>query len=310
MYPWFTHLLEQLQQRISRQQLHHGILLLSDKGLGIDQFISSLAKSIVCEHYNACGRCKACKLFEAESHPDVKRVVSEKPSIGVDLIREVGDFVNTTSQLLHNKVVIIEDIERLTESSSNSLLKTLEEPSQNTYLILSTSSANAVLATIKSRCEKITINSPKINESLNWVASQTSQSVSKEGLLAFSGRPLEYLESLNDQSLNYNTFVQSFTDLLESKTSAIKLSEQFKDDCDRALSWSYQILTQKYKHLLMNQLKDNRDQVQSTIELEAISDAVDLCKQANIKISQAGINKNLLLQKVFNNIQSSMPSTS
>lgn len=306
MYPWFTQLLKDLQQRILKQQLHHGLLLLSDKGLGVSQLINELGKSILCEHHNACGKCKSCKLFDAESHPDLKKVFSDKPSIGVDLIREVGDFVNTTSQLLNNKVVIIEDIERLTESSSNSLLKTLEEPSQNTYLVLSTSSANSVLATIRSRCEKVTINKPEIDQALSWVSSQTSQPATKEGLLAFSSRPLEYLESLNDQSLNYNTFVQSFTELIEHNASAIKVSEQFKDDAEKVLSWSYQLLSQKYKYLLLSQGADSRNHRQVNIDLGTISKAADLCKQANIKISQAGINRSLLLQKVFNNIQNSL----
>lgn len=306
MYPWFQNLLATFQHRVNQQQLHHGLLLIAETGIGSDALINGIAQTLVCQTANNCGECKACKLFEASSHPDIKRVVSDKPSIGVDLIREVGEFVTSTSQLLGNKVVIIEDIERMTESASNSLLKTLEEPNNNTYLLLSTSSANSVLPTIKSRCEKINVSTPAASESLPWIKSQTNKAVTKEGLMAFSNRPLEYLESFNEGKLGFEDFHEKFNQLIDKKVHAFMLAESYKDNAAKVVTWAYMLLIQRYQTMLLG--KGNHAQSLASTEhdsMQRLAESIDACKQANLKISQAGINKSLLLQKVFNKIQMS-----
>ncbi|MFT6267599.1 MAG: DNA polymerase-3 subunit delta' [Alphaproteobacteria bacterium] len=300
MYPWLVPVFEQLQQRASTQQLHHGLLFVADQGVGEGQMIEKMVKSLLCSTKKACGTCKACKLFEAKSHPDMMYVVSDKPSIGVDLIRQVSEYVTTTSQMLGNKVVIIENIESMTEAASNSLLKTLEEPNKNTYLLLTSTKPNSLLATITSRCEKIRLSLPSIDNSLAWLASQTNVPVSEEGLMAFSGSPIDYLSALNNDTANYAAFCEDIEHLLHGRTSELLLAEKCKTEASLVLLWTYQKAVLFYKSCMEDAFIAQKDK--SLVLLKKTQHAENLvvdCQQANKKISQAGINKSLILQQIL-----------
>jgi DNA polymerase-3 subunit delta' len=297
MYPWLNPIFDKLQQRALTQHLHHGLLFVADQGVGEQELVDTLAKSLLCSTKNACGHCKACKLFSAQSHPDLKRVISDKPSIGVDLIRQVSEFVTSTSQMLGNKVVIIANIESMTESASNSLLKTLEEPSQNTYILLSTTKPNTLLATITSRCEKIRLPLPSSEEGLAWLALQTTAAISVEGLSAFSGSPIDYLASLNTESSAYETFSEDLEQLLQGKVSELLLAEKSKTEATVVLSWVYQKAVLLFKKSIETAVTSPPNQAQ-WLSQQAEKLVYD-CEQANKKINQAGINKSLILQQIL-----------
>lgn len=294
MYPWFKQTYSQLVGRIARSQLHHGLLFLADDGVGEQTLILALAKALVCENKNACNACKGCSLFEAQSHPDVQIVLSDKPSIGVDLIRKVSEFVTTTAQLMGNKVIIIHGIDAMTEAASNSLLKTLEEPSRNTFLILSTTQANGVLPTIKSRCEKIRLHLPSEKQSLEWLSSNTSETVTGEGLHAYSGSPIKYLQALTDKAANYHEFVDDIVQLQENKIFAESVAKKWKAEPALALKWAYQWSILEYKKCL--------EQDASLSKLNELQNIGDLCSKLKPKLEQAGINFQLILQRVFTQI--------
>lgn len=302
MYPWLVTIAEQLQHRLRTAQLHHGLLFVADQGVGEEKLISHVTKTLVCTHQNACGKCKACLLYEAHSHPDIRVVVSEKPSIGVDLIRSASEFVNTTSQLLGNKIVVIEHIESMTESASNSLLKTLEEPSQNTFLLLTTNKPNQLLPTITSRCEKIRLPLPSAKESLAWLSKRTEQEVTEEGLSAFSGSPIDYLDSLLSNKSNYLEFNQDLVLLSDGSLSGLALAEKWKNDASIILLWTYQKAVIQYTTLVETSINKTIHDMKRIKGIEAL---VADCQQANKKIAQAGINKSLILQTIFNKFQAS-----
>ncbi|GAB55091.1 DNA polymerase III subunit delta' [Glaciecola punicea ACAM 611] len=300
MYPWLASTLAQLKQRLGQQLLHHGLLFIADKGVGEHQLIDQLVKSLLCATKEACGTCKACKLFEAKSHPDMHYVVSDKPSIGVDLIRQVSQFVTTTSQMLGNKVVIIENIDLMTEAASNSLLKTLEEPSQNTYILLTTTKPNSLLATITSRCEKIRLILPCTDDSMMWLASQTESPLSKEGLLAFSGSAIDYLSSMNNDGVNYGLFCDDLESLLQGRTNELLLAEKNKAHASLVLLWTYQKAVLIYKKQMEDVSKLPANNAISNLQRTQYAECLVFdCQQANKKIAQAGINKSLILQQIF-----------
>jgi len=87
-------------------------------------------------------------------------------------VRKAIEQVNQTAQLSSNKVVMIENIETMSESASNALLKTLEEPTNNTYLVLTTNAPQYIMATIKSRCEKIRVPMPSYEQSRAYLADE------------------------------------------------------------------------------------------------------------------------------------------
>ncbi|NVK24596.1 MAG: hypothetical protein HWE10_06690 [Gammaproteobacteria bacterium] len=126
-----------------------------------------LAKTLLCsnkqqtsdgEFVQPCQRCHSCELFDAGSHPDFTLVEAEKTSIGVDEIRQTSTFLNKTSQLSGSQVVVLKQADLMTENASNALLKTLEEPTANSYLLLLTDKKRKLLPTILSRCQFLTLD--------------------------------------------------------------------------------------------------------------------------------------------------------
>ena len=111
-----------------------------------------------------CGQCHSCQLFEAKNHPDFLFPNTDKSLIGVDEVRQASLFLTKTSQLSGSQVVIIHPANTMTESASNALLKTLEEPTNNSFLFLLSTDKNQLLPTIISRSQFLTLPEPTKEE--------------------------------------------------------------------------------------------------------------------------------------------------
>lgn len=156
---WLQHNYQQLQQLGATGQLHHGLLLLGKEGVGSFDLAYQLTLDLLCmsNGTQACGVCKACTLNKGQTNPDFMLVSAEKDSISVEQVRAISDFFVSTASFQGNKVVIVKDAQSLTLSASNALLKTLEEPNANRYLVLLSDPNTPLPATILSRCFKITL---------------------------------------------------------------------------------------------------------------------------------------------------------
>ncbi len=101
---------------------------------------------------SACGGCKTCLLQQRGNFPDCFLLNNDSKTLGVEDIRAVSRFLEKKAQLGAAKVIVIPHAERLTTAAANALLKTLEEPSENSFIILTTTDKDRLLATIMSRC--------------------------------------------------------------------------------------------------------------------------------------------------------------
>ena len=100
------------------------------------------------------------KLISANSHPNIFKIKKNKDKkiIEIDQIREMIQFLNQTSFNNESRFIIIEDINLLGINSANALLKSIEEPNNNTFFILINNSEFKILETIKSRCLEYKLN--------------------------------------------------------------------------------------------------------------------------------------------------------
>lgn len=124
--------------------------------------LEQLAQILLCQNNNRqlqqpCQTCHSCSLFAAQNHPDFFSNDKGQNSIGVDEVRQVSEFLTKTSQLSGNQVVLLHQVEKMTENASNALLKTLEEPTAKSYLLLSCHNKAQLLPTILSRCQFLTL---------------------------------------------------------------------------------------------------------------------------------------------------------
>ena len=141
----------------TNNQLPHAVLITSVSGVGLASVASSLCATLLCERDNdwPCGECSSCSRVSAGTHGDYRwvEVPEGKASIGVDQIREAGDFVTKTAGYGSQKILVISDAEKMTTGASNALLKTLEEPQGNSLLVLLSQRTWLLPATIRSRCQ-------------------------------------------------------------------------------------------------------------------------------------------------------------
>ncbi|TKB45894.1 DNA polymerase III subunit delta' [Thalassotalea mangrovi] len=228
---WLADVAQQLSQLLDQQRLPHGILFNGHPGSGTQDIAQWLAQQLLCTTNGlwgeACGQCKACSLLRAGNHPDLVHVAAEKAHIGVDSIRQANQFLIKKAQLGQAKVVIIEQAELMTEAAANALLKTLEEPTAYSVLLLTSHDSDRLLATIRSRCTLIDIR-PPVGQQLkeNVVASQLIDDYSNMSHLAQLQNEVvaqEFIdfETIFAQWLATPYFNEEFTELLTEQPKAL-----------------------------------------------------------------------------------------
>lgn len=140
-----------LKHDLQSQNVTHAYLFSGSLGIGKTKTALQFAKAIACPK-GGCLKCEVCTSFEKKLHPDFQLLRATGNHIVIDQIRQLEYWVALKSGQSLRKVVIIEEVERLTKEAANALLKTLEEPQESVVFINITSNENAVLPTIFSRC--------------------------------------------------------------------------------------------------------------------------------------------------------------
>ncbi len=190
-YPWQTESWQALQGL--RNRLPHALLLKGAQGIGKLDLAFNFAQSLLCEkplaNGMACQKCDSCHLYELESHPDFRliqpdalasvddgeeRSGGKKPSreISVDQIRDLSGFSNLSAHRGGYRVIVIYPAEAMNNNAANSLLKSLEEPTDRLLFLLISHKPQQLLPTILSRCLSFTVHTPSRETGVTWLAQQ------------------------------------------------------------------------------------------------------------------------------------------
>ncbi len=189
---------EILRRLLRQKRVPNALLFAGADGVGKRQFALRLAKAFVCQNpksSEACDVCPACKRadkFEIPSvsentkvddslrdkfktvffsgHGDIGMVIPLKKNMYVDAIRNLETEANFRPYEAAARFFIIDDADKMNDAASNALLKTLEEPPAASYIFLISSRPDALLPTIRSRCQTLLfapIASSKIEDYLS-----------------------------------------------------------------------------------------------------------------------------------------------
>jgi DNA polymerase-3 subunit delta' len=165
---WLLKDKKHLADQYINNALPHAIIFSGVKGVGKNKLAKWLVSGLLCHSKDkqcndidfSCGHCKSCDLLKSATHPDHLQVELNGLTIGVDQIRAVSRMFEKTAQLSLNQTVIIQHADKMTESAANALLKTLEEPSNNSFIILLVKDQQRLLPTIISRCYHLALAPP------------------------------------------------------------------------------------------------------------------------------------------------------
>ncbi len=142
----------------------HAWLITGPPGSGRSVAAQCFAAALQCTdpEHPGCGECRACTTTMAGTHADVRRVVPEGLSIGVDEMRAIVAAASRRPATGRWQIVVIEDADRLTEGAGNALLKVVEEPPASTVFLLCAPSVDPedIAITLRSRCRHVALVTP------------------------------------------------------------------------------------------------------------------------------------------------------
>lgn len=243
--------------------LHHGLLVTGVEGIAKREFALALSHLLLCsaptESQQPCGHCQNCTLFMAGTHPDFHVLTTElewrdgrvelvaaycnryqdiaarekrtNPSrvIPVDQVRLLIERFYTYSHIATRKVALILPADRMNVNAANALLKLLEEPPNDSILLLVSAVPGYLPATIRSRCVQINIALPTSEIANAWLSERMPAADAKQSLALSNGGPLVAHKMFEDKFLSLQEqFLQGIAELQDGKTGAVELATQFK----------------------------------------------------------------------------------
>jgi DNA polymerase-3 subunit delta' len=190
--PWQDQCWAQLLQQFERGTLPHALLLTGPQDTGKSRFALALARLLLCSEPAAglnCGQCHACALSGSGNHGDLRWLEPEGKSrvSKIEAIRSLVEFTNRTAGFGLRKVAVLAPAENMNASAANALLKSLEEPAAETYLILVSHRPHALPATIRSRCQSLRLGMPGTDPALQWLQSAIGDDAGAAQLLEIAG---------------------------------------------------------------------------------------------------------------------------
>lgn len=209
-YPWLGAHQEQLARALEQGLLGHALLISGPPGTGKRALADWLVARVLChkpEGIEVCGRCRSCSLLASGAHPDRFLAVpdDDRSVITVDTVRELGAMLLLTPALGKHRVGHIVPADAMNINAANALLKTMEEPADNVWLILVADRPDSLPATIRSRGQAIYVRPPGTAVARAWLTAALPEATEDDceaALELAASAPLTALGWLRDGGLD------------------------------------------------------------------------------------------------------------
>lgn len=315
MFDWQQEQRGYLNKLLNADKFPHAILMTGPDGTGKSIFAQQYAKKILCDVASqkkletACGQCHSCQLFAAATHPDYIYTAPEEAGkiIKIDVIRDLIVKLSTTSNISQRTVAIIDNAEQLNKSAANALLKTLEEPTPNTIVILVCSYPHRLLPTIRSRCLQLSFPTPDKNLAIKYLTENKVEEAALYLQLAH-GSPLQALEVAQTELADQRKVViKNLIKTARGQSLSIALKEIDKIPLRALIDWSVDFCDDLIKvkllpsstaltHIDVHQALQNMASHCRLEKLYAFRDVlIERKKQSNIALNPQLLLEDLLL---------------
>jgi DNA polymerase III subunit delta' len=170
---WLGPEIARLRGAYAARRLPHALLIHEAPGAGGEWLASWAARMVLCSRPDEapCERCPSCQRAAQGQHPDLNfvRPLETSTQIRIEQVRELSAELALTAHQGGYKVGILSPADSMNRFAANALLKTLEEPSGGTLLILVASQPSRLPATILSRCQRVRVHPPERAEAIAWL---------------------------------------------------------------------------------------------------------------------------------------------
>jgi len=336
LHPWNRELWGSVAA--DRERLSHALLLSGPEGLGKRAFVEQLAALLLCESPQGdqpCGRCPSCTHLASGTHADLhvlqpeantvllpdrlsgyaRRYLPEgsekrkkpKAVLGVDQVRGLIAGLQTHTHSARCKVAIITPADLMNTNSANALLKLLEEPPGDSYLLLVSHRMDRLPATIRSRCGEVNFRIPPRESVLPWLQDQLPDAALLLDLAG--GAPLKALELGQGGFVERRrSMIADLAGLAGGRGDPVACAGRWKEaGVDRALEWlqgwvmdTIRLRMAGAETRLGN--PDARRQLQDsggTINLHSLFNFLERLSEGRRLIEGGGVDENLLLEEML-----------
>jgi DNA polymerase-3 subunit delta' len=170
--PWLAPQVELLRRAKRANRFATGLMIHDERGAGGEALARFAAQLALCREVDApCGRCRDCRMFMVNQHPDFFEVgpIEESKYIRIEQVRELVEQLTLTAHAAGATVALLNPADVMYPNASNALLKTLEEPRSGVSLILVCSVPSRLPATILSRCQRLRVVPPDRMTGITWL---------------------------------------------------------------------------------------------------------------------------------------------
>lgn len=162
------------------------------------------------------------------AHPDLRWRESEDGFLKIDAVRQVIEFLMQTPQLATRKVAVFRDAERMNANAANALLKTLEEPPAESFLVLTSGAPERLLPTVRSRCQRIALRGADTASALAWLAEMgVDVEAARYFVVEYGGAPFAVLAAAQREQ---PPLWQTLAAAGRAATTATDLAEKRRDE--------------------------------------------------------------------------------
>jgi DNA polymerase-3 subunit delta' len=244
--PWLVPALEQFETARRAGSLGHAWLISGPAGIGKLNLALVLARRILGAGDSpaeldaaAALTALAARHDPLDRHPDLHWLHPEedKETISVDQVRDVIDIFTLTAHRGGAKIAIVEPAEALTTAAANALLKTLEEPTQGSYLLLLSHQPGRLPATVRSRCQHLQLRSPGTDAVAQWLGVAPRAVAETRRLVGAA--PLKIAAAIRADGISaFNKLENDLAEVCQDRLEPQAVAHAWaKGDTELALGW-------------------------------------------------------------------------
>ena len=287
-----------LQGILKRKRLASSYLFCGESGIGKKMAAVNFAKAVNCLNmsgsidnaqasflsvshqsspaasYDACDICESCRKIDAGSHPDIVLIAPQEGVIKIDEIRTMEEAISFRPYEGLKKVVIVDDADAMNQAAANTFLKTLEEPPEDSLIMLITSRPNRLLPTIRSRCSMIAFHSLSFDSCKQILGGKIAADDIEQAVRLSLGRP--GLAVTADMKEERDRFVDLLRSMLRTEKDGWSSREEVEKWFDLALLFMRDLAVLKItgtQTLLINvDIAENLSRLAKSLALPGIID--------------------------------------